>query len=135
MSTFLCLGRPVHNTVLRVSVGASDRVVDGFGLPLEASSLEFRTRGVDADFSKLSTGRFPRYAVFESSQDWGRKVLSFSKGLDNNDNGVCSTGSVVDIWSITSPAEALPVIGGGTRESYRRYLGAPGELTLTMHTV
>ena len=110
-------------------------VMDGFGLLLEASSLEFRTRRVGAEFAKLETRGFPRYAVFESSQDWGRKVLSFSKGLDNDDNGVCSTGSVIDIWSITSPAEALPVIGGGTRESYRRYLGAPGELTLEIHTV
>ncbi|GMH44587.1 hypothetical protein BSKO_12539 [Bryopsis sp. KO-2023] len=65
-------------TNYKISVDGSSNILDGFGLPLESSSIKFWAEKVDPVFQPFHT--WGRYAIFEAGEDWGQKVVAAFKG-------------------------------------------------------
>lgn len=54
---------------------------------------------------------FFRLAIFEDGEDWGSAIVAFSKGSALSDEGLCkNVGSVVDVWDVESPDDALSLL-------------------------
>ncbi|GMH41747.1 hypothetical protein BSKO_09657 [Bryopsis sp. KO-2023] len=66
------------DTNYKISVNGSSNILDGFGIPLESSSIKFWAEKVDPVFQPFHT--WSRYAIFEAGEDWGRKIVAAVKG-------------------------------------------------------
>ena len=110
----------------RIAVESSENVLDGFGLPLESSSIRFEAERVSSYLEKLESGNYPPYGVFEADQDWGREVFTLSKGMAKHDRSTCRMHPAVDLWSVTDPERAIPLLRGSRRNSFQSALGQPG---------
>eukprot|EP00210_Caulerpa_lentillifera_P001088 g1049.t1 len=108
-----------------VSVQASSEIRDGFGIPLNSSEANLQTGNLFGQFRGLVPPDFPAYGVFEANEDWGRLAVSFAKGTEENDNGLCDAGSVLDIWSVEEPESVISLFTGSSRPSFDRFLGPP----------
>ncbi|GMH44595.1 hypothetical protein BSKO_12547 [Bryopsis sp. KO-2023] len=65
-------------TNYKISVDGSSNILDGFGIPLESSSIKFWAEKVDPVLQPFHT--WSRYAIFEAGEDWGRKIVAAVKG-------------------------------------------------------
>ncbi|GMH44586.1 hypothetical protein BSKO_12538 [Bryopsis sp. KO-2023] len=65
-------------TVYTISVNGSSKILDGFGLPLESSSIKILTEKVGGVFEPFRMEN--SYAIFEAGEDWGQKVVAAFKG-------------------------------------------------------
>ncbi|GMH44461.1 hypothetical protein BSKO_12413 [Bryopsis sp. KO-2023] len=85
-----------------LSVSGSDSILDGYGLPLQASSpLIIKTGGLSAMYKPMITRM--RMLVFEADQDWGKKIVTVWKG--NGGNPRCTlkeSQSKVNIFQVLS---------------------------------
>ncbi|GMH44588.1 hypothetical protein BSKO_12540 [Bryopsis sp. KO-2023] len=61
-----------------ISVDESRKILDGYGLPLESSSLKIFAKKIDGVFEPFRMEG--RYAIFEAGEDWGQKIVAAFKG-------------------------------------------------------
>lgn len=94
---------------------------------MERNEGRFDTEKIEPYFGSLTTSQSaPPYVIFEATQDWGRKMVIFSKGNEKDDPYLCDIGSVVEIWSIKEPTDVFSAFQGNRGSSYKRELGRHG---------
>lgn len=95
----------------KITAFENPNFVDGYGLKLKRSSLNFAAAPIDHFFSTMNVSAKIPFAIFEKEQDWSQSIAVFSKGSALNDKSVCKKeGSTVSLWDVSDEVEALPLL-------------------------
>ncbi|GMH44585.1 hypothetical protein BSKO_12537 [Bryopsis sp. KO-2023] len=115
------------NTNHTISVDGSSDILDGYGLPLESSSIKILTRKIDDTFSPFQARG---YAIFEAGEDWGQKIVAAFKG---NATSSCADleANMVNIFPVVGSRQINSIFGDflalfpSSRSSLAQDLGRP----------
>lgn len=92
----------------RLNVIGSSAITDGFNQPFGRSNVEFSTAQNEANVKALQISSSTRLTIFETGQEWGKKVVMMTKGPKIQDDSICGTPSgQLDIWSLQSDSDVL----------------------------